>query len=82
MILYELESDEMLVPLNLEIKVSDLLQKLRGFKQQYIEEKVITDLSDPFDLKLFNTFRSYFEPGHYPVPYDVKQDHRGYSSRQ
>ncbi len=77
-ILYELESDEMLVPPNLEIKVSDLLQKLHGFKQQYIEGKLIPDLSDPFDLKLFNTFRSYIESGHYPVSYDVKEDHRGY----
>jgi UDP-2-acetamido-2,6-beta-L-arabino-hexul-4-ose reductase len=77
-ILYELEADEMLVPPNLEIKVSDLLDKLQGFKQEYIEEKVIPDLSDPFDLKLFNTFRSYIEPGHYPVSYDVKEDHRGY----
>ena len=77
-ILYELESDEMLVPPNLEMKMSDLLDKLQGFKQQYIEEKVIPDLSDPFDLKLFNTFRSHIEPGHYPVPHDVKQDHRGY----
>ena len=77
-ILYELESDEMLVPPNLEIKVSDLLDKLQGFKQQYIEEKVIPDLSEPFDLKMFNTFKSYIEPGHYPIPYDVKQDHRGY----
>lgn len=77
-ILYELESDEMLVPPNLEMKMSDLLDKLQGFKQQYIEEKVIPDLSDPFDLKLFNTFRSHIEPGHYPVSYDVKQDHRGY----
>jgi UDP-2-acetamido-2,6-beta-L-arabino-hexul-4-ose reductase len=66
-ILYELESDEMLVPPNLEIKVSDLLEKLQGFKQKYMEEKVIPDLSDPFDLKMFNTFRSYIEPGHYPV---------------
>jgi UDP-2-acetamido-2,6-beta-L-arabino-hexul-4-ose reductase len=76
-ILYELESDEMLVPPNLEIKVSELLEKLQGFKQSYIEEKVIPDLSDPFDLKLFNTFRSYLEPGHYPVQYDIKKDHRG-----
>ena len=77
-ILYELESDEMLVPPNLEMKVSDLLDKLQGFKQRYLEDKIIPDLSDPFDLKLFNTFRSYLEPGHYPVQYDVKKDHRGY----
>jgi UDP-2-acetamido-2,6-beta-L-arabino-hexul-4-ose reductase len=76
-IMYGLESDEMTVPPNLEIKVSDLLDKLRGFKKQYIEKKVIPDLSDPFLLNLFNTFRSYIEPGHYPTPYDVKQDHRG-----
>jgi len=76
-IMYELESDEMMVPPNLEIKVSDLLNKLLIFKKQYMEEKVIPDLSDPFDLKLFNTFRSYIEPGHYPIPYEVKQDHRG-----
>jgi UDP-2-acetamido-2,6-beta-L-arabino-hexul-4-ose reductase len=57
--------------------VSELLSKLRRFKEQYLNEKVIPDLSDPFNLSLFNTFRSYIEPDYYPVQYDLKTDDRG-----
>ncbi|MBN2335185.1 NAD-dependent epimerase/dehydratase family protein [Candidatus Bathyarchaeota archaeon] len=60
-----------------EITVSALLCKLKRFKSTYIDEGVIPDLSDPFDLKLFNVFRSYIEPNHYPVPYELKKDSRG-----
>lgn len=60
-----------------EIMVSKLLSKLIHFKEQYLNENVIPYLADPFDLSLFNTFRSYIEPDHYPVQYDLKTDDRG-----
>ena len=70
-------ADELLIPATREIMVSELLSKLTGFKETYLDERVIPDLSDPFDLSLFNTFRSYIDPSHYPLPYDLKTDDRG-----
>jgi len=71
------EADELPIPATREIKVSELLSKLTGFKETYLEEGVIPDLADPFDLSLFNTFRSYIDPSHYPVPYKLNTDERG-----
>lgn len=71
------DADELPVQATREIMVSELLSKLRRFKEQYLNEKVIPDLSDPFNLSLFNTFRSYIEPDYYPVQYDLKTDDRG-----
>ena len=70
-------ADELLIPAAKEIIVSELLSKLTGFKETYLEEGVIPDLADPFDLSLFNTFRSYIDTSHYPIPYDLKTDDRG-----
>jgi UDP-2-acetamido-2,6-beta-L-arabino-hexul-4-ose reductase len=59
------------------IRVSELLERLRYMHGRYAVAKVIPDLSDPLDLRLFNTLRSYLYPGHYPVSLDLRSDARG-----
>lgn len=73
-----LNADEMPILATEEIMVSDLLSKLIHFKEKYLNKKIVPNLGDPFDLSLFNTFRSYIEPKYYPIQYDLKTDDRGY----
>lgn len=58
------------------MKVSGLLQRLRDMASSYIAQ-VVPDLRDPLALRLFNTLRSYFYPGHYPVALALHSDKRG-----
>ena len=58
-------------------KVSELLDRLRYMHDRYVAAKVIPDLSDPLDLRLFNTLRSYLYPSHYPVSLNLRSDARG-----
>lgn len=60
-----------------EITVSDLLTKIRSYKSLYLEQGNFPDLSSPFDLALFNTFRCYVENHHYPVKFKLNTDDRG-----
>lgn len=63
-------------PAGLDISVIELFEKLRGFHELYCAN-IIPDLSDPFDLALFNTYRTAAYPGHYPRPLTINEDHRG-----
>lgn len=58
-------------------KVSELLEKLQGFKAIYYQNSIFPDLSDYFDLCLFNTFRSYIPLDSYPRLFKVNADNRG-----
>ena len=58
------------------IKVAALLDRIRHFAALY-ENQVIPDLKDNFDLQLFNTYRSYLYPRHYPVTLKLNKDERG-----
>ena len=58
-------------------KVSELLEKLQGFKEIYYQNSIFPDLSDYFDLCLFNTFRSYIPLDNYPLLYKINPDERG-----
>jgi UDP-2-acetamido-2,6-beta-L-arabino-hexul-4-ose reductase len=58
------------------IQTSVLLERLRGMATLY-ERHVIPDLRVPLDLRLFNTYRSYLFPAHYPVGLEVHVDPRG-----
>ena len=60
-----------------QYKVTELLEKLRGLYLTYVVGGVIPDLSDYFDLCLFNTLRSYLPPEHFPVRYTRHTDPRG-----
>lgn len=56
--------------------VSELLIKLRALAGHY-RSHVFPSLADAFDLALFNTYRSYLFPEHYPVALSVRTDDRG-----
>jgi UDP-2-acetamido-2,6-beta-L-arabino-hexul-4-ose reductase len=60
-----------------EIGVSEILLKLKEFKKIYFDEHVVPALNSVFDVHLFNTFRSYISPDHFPVKSVPKSDERG-----
>ena len=61
-----------------EIKVSKVLEKLRLFNGQYIQENKIPNLESKFDKELFNTFRSYINhKDFFPRVYKLHSDSRG-----
>ena len=64
-------------PVGTQMMVSDLMEKIFNFADIYVEQKKIPDLSDKTDLDLFNTFRSYLYPKHYPVKVAIHKDMRG-----
>jgi UDP-2-acetamido-2,6-beta-L-arabino-hexul-4-ose reductase len=69
--------DTRTVPHTATAKVSDILSVLQEFKDLYLEKQIIPDLSDPFHLNLFNTFRCYVSPEFFPVKYNQHTDDRG-----
>jgi len=60
-----------------QYKVTELLEKLRGFYKCYVIGGIFPDLSCYFDVCLFNTFRSYMPPQHFPVKFTKHSDARG-----
>lgn len=62
----------------MEIRVSEVLEKLNLFFKQYIQENKIPNLESKFDKDLFNTFRSYINYQEYfPRYFKVNSDSRG-----
>ncbi len=59
-----------------DISVANLHGKLVGFHEQY-SENVFPDLSDSFELALFNSYRAGGFPKHYPIKLHSNSDHRG-----
>jgi UDP-2-acetamido-2,6-beta-L-arabino-hexul-4-ose reductase len=57
--------------------VTDVLERLRGFHELYHTGEV-PDVRDHVDLCLFNTYRSYCFPEHYPIHPQVHSDARGH----
>jgi UDP-2-acetamido-2,6-beta-L-arabino-hexul-4-ose reductase len=60
-----------------ELYVTEILSLLKQFKNSYLKENTFPDLNKPFNLKLFNTFRSYLDPDYFPVKVVIKADARG-----
>jgi UDP-2-acetamido-2,6-beta-L-arabino-hexul-4-ose reductase len=59
-------------------KVSDILNKLKSYQEEYFQKGIIATLNNSFDLNLFNTFRSYLNHSdHFPVQYVKHSDARG-----
>jgi len=56
--------------------VPDLWARLQGMHDAY-RGAVYPDLSDPFDLALFNSYRAATYPGHWPRPLTLNTDPRG-----
>jgi UDP-2-acetamido-2,6-beta-L-arabino-hexul-4-ose reductase len=66
------------IPHSSEHKVSEILKILERYKFQYFENGIIPELNSPFELNLFNTFRSYIDhKNHFPVKYVKNTDPRG-----
>jgi UDP-2-acetamido-2,6-beta-L-arabino-hexul-4-ose reductase len=53
--------DQVLVPHTSAVRVSELLQKLEGYKASYFEKGIIPDLRTVFDRNLFTTFLCYID---------------------
>lgn len=61
-----------------KIRVSEVLDLLRSYKEDYCDRGFIPSLSNAFEINLFNTFRSYMDiRGRNPVPYMQHTDSRG-----
>jgi UDP-2-acetamido-2,6-beta-L-arabino-hexul-4-ose reductase len=69
---------QLIVPHTSTIKVSELLQKLEGFKYNYFEKGIIPDLNNAFDRNVFNTFLCYIDHKSF-FPFHLKKntDDRG-----
>jgi UDP-2-acetamido-2,6-beta-L-arabino-hexul-4-ose reductase len=63
-------------PQGVEIKVSGLMEKLEEFHHRYLEGD-IPNITSRFDRALFNTYRSFCFPDHYPIYPRVRADPRG-----
>lgn len=59
-------------------KVSEVLALLEEYKAKYFEKGEIPALNTPFELNLFNTYRSYMDyVTHFPVKFTQHTDPRG-----
>lgn len=58
------------------MSVPDLLARLQGFHDSY-QANIYPDLSDPFDVALFNSYRAATYPGGWPRPLKLNTDPRG-----
>lgn len=58
------------------IEVAEIYNTLLGFRERYRANR-FPDLTDPFKLKLFNTYRSYEFPELYPRVLKLNGDARG-----
>jgi UDP-2-acetamido-2,6-beta-L-arabino-hexul-4-ose reductase len=66
---------------DLEVKVTEVLDLLNTFKDSYIGGNTIPSLQTPFELQLFNTFRSYLDIENiYPSLLEKHSDQRGFFS--
>ncbi len=61
-----------------EIRVSEILSLLEGYKEQYQVQGIIPQLGSQFELNLFNTFRCYMDiENYFPIKHVQHSDSRG-----
>jgi len=61
-----------------EAKVTEILTILQSFKDQYLENGIVPDLSDSFEKNLFNTFVCYIDHSKFfPYKLKINTDERG-----
>ena len=66
------------IPYGAEKKVSELLSIFSRFKEQYLEQGIIPELHDRFEIQLFNTFCGYIDHlKFYPFSLKKNTDPRG-----
>jgi UDP-2-acetamido-2,6-beta-L-arabino-hexul-4-ose reductase len=59
-------------------RVSEILEILQGFKNNYFKEGIFPDLNDKFVFNLFNTFVCYIDhQKFFPFPLKLNSDERG-----
>jgi UDP-2-acetamido-2,6-beta-L-arabino-hexul-4-ose reductase len=58
------------------MRVVDLYERLKAFHESYLID-VFPDLTDPFDLALFNSYRTAGFPAYYPKAMKPHRDARG-----
>lgn len=58
-------------------KVSEVLSLLNQYKKSYMDNGVVADLRDPFQLALFNTFTSFIPKNYFPRKFVKHTDNRG-----
>lgn len=69
---------EMIVRYTSESKVSDVLNLLNSYKDQYQDKGIIPATSTSFELNLFNTYRCYMNiENYFPVKFTQHIDPRG-----
>lgn len=69
--------DEPVRPQGHPMRVSAIRDRLIEFREQYVEG-AIPDLRSDFDVRLFNTYRSYLYPEFYPKTLKINRDDRGH----
>ncbi|MGY2701581.1 polysaccharide biosynthesis C-terminal domain-containing protein [Nocardioides sp. HB32] len=57
--------------------VSDVLARLQSYHALYAGRGEVPSLGDPFDVDLFNTYRSFVFPAAFPMRPDLHEDTRG-----
>lgn len=65
-----------IAPAGRRMSVSDLFDTLSKFHSDYLRN-LFPDLTDPFDLALFNSYRSALYPDAFPLPLKLNTDPRG-----
>ncbi|MCW5515604.1 NAD-dependent epimerase/dehydratase family protein [Muriicola sp. Z0-33] len=70
-------SIEVKIPPSYHKKVSAILDLLKAYKTDYMEQGVFPSLEQDFEKALFNTFRCYVPEEHYPVKFTKHTDNRG-----
>jgi len=69
---------EVYVPHSSACKVSEILDLLQTYKNEYLDKGIIPALNNRFELNLFNTFRCYMDiENHFPVKFTQHIDPRG-----
>ncbi|WP_298505726.1 NAD-dependent epimerase/dehydratase family protein [uncultured Maribacter sp.] len=70
-------SSELNIKPNHYKKVSEILNLLKRYKSDYMENGIFPSLEAAFEKALFNTFRCYVPETHYPVKFTKHTDPRG-----
>jgi len=69
-------SEARLTPAGHQISVTALLKNLKSIQSEY-RDGYLPDLADPFTRSLFNTYRSFTFPEHWPIHSELHSDDRG-----
>lgn len=73
-----ISEEEYRVPPTDEARVSEILNLLQSFKDQYFVNGILPDLKDPFESNLFNTFVCYIDHlKYFPFRLTKNMDERG-----